>query len=152
VWNEQQKTLVHFYGDWALGDSMYYCKKCNKIYDYETSPFDLKCALNPELAVKETWENNDWDAPIGFCECGGEIEVGTPYEFISLDYGEHERLSWTLGCDEHQLPKMMKKHPGAEFRKAKSGGYQMVIKNRTEKLRRYKEAGAEEYTLRPSEI
>lgn len=58
---------------------------------------------------------------------------------------ENVRYSWTLGCNEEDLPNMAKKHPGAEFVKREGGGYQMVIHNRQEKKRRMVEAGYEEY-------
>ena len=64
---------------------------------------------------------------------------------VDIMMRDNPRLSWSLGCNENELPRMQKIHPGAEFRKAKGGGYQMVIHNRAEKLRRMKEAGMEEY-------
>lgn len=125
---------------------MYYCKKCHEIYEYKASPFELKCVLNPILAIKKEWDEEDWKAPIALCHCGGEIDAGHPKNFANISMGEHERLSWSLGCDEAQLPEMQKIHPGAEWRQSpEGGGYQMIIKNRTEKKKRMKERGFEEY-------
>jgi len=66
-------------------------------------------------------------------------------EFVNICYDENERWSWALGCNENQLAEKMKKHPGAEFRKAPGGGYQMRISGRPEKIQRMKEANYEEY-------
>jgi len=66
-------------------------------------------------------------------------------EFVNIGFKDNERWSWALGCNSEQLPAKMKQHPGAEFRKTPGGGYQMRIKNRTEKKQRMREAGMEEY-------
>ena len=74
---------------------------------------------------------------------GQEMQPKT--DFVGICFPNTERLSWSLGCNESQLPDMQRKHHGATFVKAEGGGYRMLITNRTEKKRRMKEAGLEEY-------
>lgn len=71
-------------------------------------------------------------------------EVQPKKEFVNVAYNDSPRLSWALGCNESQLPEMQKKHPGAEFIQREGGGYQMLIKNRTEKKLRMKQAGMDD--------
>lgn len=94
----------------------------------------------------------DGDAPMLCPTCSSKYyrlsyvkEETKNQPFVNIAFNENERLSWALGCDEADLPVMQKQHPGAEFRKAPGGGYQMVIKNRTEKKRRMRERNFEEY-------
>lgn len=61
--------------------------------------------------------------------------------FVSIAFPENVRYSWALGCQPNEREKMAKKHPGAEF----TPDGRMIIHNRTEKKRRMKEAGYEEY-------
>jgi len=111
----------------------FHCTRCNK---------DLSCNEDKDF----DWTDSGKFYFIEKCpHCGGEIEAGFPKEFVNIGFKNNPRLSWALGCDKHQLPAMQKKHPGAEFVKSPSGGYQMRIKNRTEKKRRMSEAKMEEY-------
>lgn len=66
-------------------------------------------------------------------------------EFVNIGFSDNERWSWALGCNENQLPEKIKQHPGSEWRKAPGGGYQMRIKNRTEKKQRMRESGMDEF-------
>lgn len=91
-------------------------------------------------------------APFKCPECGSKWytlrfldKPPSKQEFVNIGFADNERWSWALGCNENQLQKKIKQHPNAEWRKAPGGGYQMRIANRTEKKRRMKEAGFEEF-------
>lgn len=66
-------------------------------------------------------------------------------DFRDVLMRDNERWSDSMGCTEVDLPRMQKLHPGSEWRQRPSGGYQMRIKNRHEKIRRMREAGFQEY-------
>jgi len=100
---------------------------------------------------KSCWFNELYEdslAPLRCPECGGKnYRLSFPKElkkkkpFVSIGFPENVRYSWALGCQPYERAKMAKKHPGAEF----TPDGRMIIHNRTEKKRRMKEAGYEEY-------
>lgn len=83
-------------------------------------------------------------------ECAGygeRVDIGTENVGASGVNGlmkENLRWSDSLGCTELDFPRMQKLHPGSIWRKRPSGGYQMGIRNRQEKLQRMNEAGMKE--------
>lgn len=103
----------------------YYCSLCGKIEYFNLDPFDLKLALNPDLAIKETWDDEDWNRSIGICKCGGEILPGHPKSKQNIMIGnrpyfkplhsdslainpcqaeEHRRLFPDIGLDSECRP------------------------------------------------
>jgi len=111
----------------------YYCNKCDNYFEdgvYGHNRLNPICPNCSTLLQVKCVDKN--------------TVINKTYK-TNICYAENERLSWALGCNENQLADKMKKHPGAEFRKAKGGGYQMVVHNRPEKLQRMREAGYEEY-------
>lgn len=73
-----------------------------------------------------------------------EAELADCSDFNGLDK-ENVRYSRSLGCLPTQLAQARKLHPGAEFVKLPGEkSYRMVIRNRSEKLRRMKERNMEE--------
>lgn len=116
---------------------MYHCKNCKKEFEFEESPFDLKCKLNPELAQKETWDKSDWEAPIGFCDCGGIIEAGVlPNKFCQIA-GKHGFWSRALGVNPNQIQDELKRHPDWKF--SKDG--KLWVKGFTDQKKKAKELG-----------
>lgn len=118
--------------------SNYYCDKCGKIEKYDLSPHELKCTLNPHLAIKGEWNDEDWKAPIGFCECGGEIKSGEPKKRVTITFQDSPRYSWAMGVNRQDIPKAMREHPDRTYH-PKTG--QLLVKNRTEKKKLMSEHG-----------
>lgn len=95
---------------------MYHCDKCHKETKLNLSPFEFKCALNPDLAVKPEWGKEDWNRPIGFCLCGGEIKAGSYREpYYGQISGEHKIVNVAMGCHPDQVPEMLEKFPDSEY-------------------------------------
>lgn len=58
---------------------------------------------------------------------------------------EHERLSNAMACLPSEIPRMMKAHPGSEYKVCDDGLARLVIKNRHEKIKALKSRGYVEY-------
>ena len=124
---------------------MYHCNLCGKEENYELCPHELKCALNPDLAVKEEWDDGDWARPIGYCECGGEIKAGFCPNFVIVGYQDVPRYSRTLGVFDEGLEAAKKLHPQVSDWKKFGNSWRPLIRNRAEKVKMMKQANFEEY-------
>lgn len=123
----------------------YYCNLCKTPQSYNIPPFDLKCALNPHLAIKEFWEDEDWKVPIGYCVCGGEIKPGVVPTYVSTIPAEIPRYSVALGVFDEQLEDAKKLHPQVSDWKKFGNSWRPLIRNDAEKRKMMKQADFEEY-------
>lgn len=101
-------------------DCNYYCSKCGKRERINAYPSDLKLALNPDLAIKEPWDDEDWNRPIGMCECGGEILPGFPKNrnkniMIGNSVYIHTKYSDSLAINPNQIPEHKRLFPDVKL-------------------------------------
>ena len=64
--------------------------------------------------------------------------AGSRFDELEVD---NERWSWAMAVNPENIPEAMKKYPGSQYNERG----QLLVRNRSEKLRHMKMRGMEEY-------